>query len=72
MRRLVTQIEQELKTASHCAVYEEELSRVWPANGTQREAEIAQFAKNHRWRLRYYREGLCAIFDRPPEKRSPG
>jgi hypothetical protein len=65
MRKLITYIEEELRTANHCAVYNEELARVWPDNGKRREAEIAQFAKIHGWRLRFYREGLCAIFDKP-------
>ena len=38
------QIKRELKTAKHCAVYEEELSRVWP-DGNQREAKVARFAE---------------------------
>ena len=33
MRKLVQQIKRELKTAKHCAIYEEELSRVWPDVG---------------------------------------
>jgi hypothetical protein len=70
MQKLVTQIMQELKTAKHCAVYEEELSRLWPADGNPREVQIARFANQHGLRLRYYHEGLCAIFDRNPEQRS--
>ena len=30
MRILATRIEKELKSAKHCAVYEPELTRVWP------------------------------------------
>jgi hypothetical protein len=33
---------------------------------THREREIASFAKTHGWRLRYYKEGFCAIFDKDP------
>lgn len=33
MRKLIRQIKQELKTAKHCAIYLEELSRVWPGMG---------------------------------------
>jgi hypothetical protein len=29
----VRQIKRELKAAKHCAIYEEELSRVWPTTG---------------------------------------
>jgi hypothetical protein len=47
MRKLVRQIKSELKTAKHCAVYEEELHRVWPDDGSQRELKVAQFAEDH-------------------------
>ncbi|HJY53671.1 MAG TPA: hypothetical protein VKD89_06575 [Candidatus Udaeobacter sp.] len=63
MRKLVRQIKSELKIAKHCAIYEEELSRVWPHDGKQRELLIAQFAQDNGFRLRFYREGLFAIFD---------
>ena len=69
MRRLLRQIKGELKTAKHCAIYQEELSRVWPDGGNQREIQIAQFAEEHRFRLRFYRDGLCAIFDKELPKR---
>jgi hypothetical protein len=66
MRILASRIAKELRKAKQCGVYEPELSRVWPPNGTSREAEIAVFAKRFGWRLRYYREGFCAIFDKEP------
>ena len=69
MRKLLQEIKRELKTAKHCAVYEEELTRVWPDDGNQREPKIAQFAEDNGFRLRFYRDGLCAIFDREPAKR---
>ena len=31
--KLLRQIERELKKAKHCAIYEEELNRVWPDDG---------------------------------------
>jgi hypothetical protein len=64
MRTLANRIGQELKREAHCAVYEKELTRVWPLPDPLRESKIARFAKDHRWRLRFYREGLCAIFDK--------
>jgi hypothetical protein len=33
MRKLIHQIKRELKTAKHCAIYQEELNRVWPYDG---------------------------------------
>jgi hypothetical protein len=63
MRKLVQQIKRELKTANHCGVYEEELSRVWP-DGNQREPKVRRFAEDNGFRLRFYRDGLCAIFDK--------
>lgn len=68
MRKLIRQINRELKMAKHCAIYDEELSRVWPDARERREQQIAQFAKNHGLRLRFYRDGLCAIFDKQPRK----
>ena len=43
MQKLLRQIKRELKAAKHCAVYEEELSRIWP-DGNQRESKVARFA----------------------------
>ena len=66
MKMIVRQIAKELKKAKQCGVYEPELSRFWPKNGNAREAEIALFAERHGLRLRYYKEGFCAIFDKDP------
>jgi hypothetical protein len=65
MKILATRIAKELKSASHCGVYEPELARVWP-DSENRQAQIALFAKKHGWRLRYYKHGFCAIFDKEP------
>jgi hypothetical protein len=70
MRKLLRQIKRELKTAKQCAIYEEELNRVWPNDGNQRERKIARFAEDNGFRLRFYRDGLCAIFDREPGERA--
>ena len=66
MKILASRIAQELKKAKHCAVYEPDLSRVWPNDGRPREAQIASFAKLNGWRLRFYKDGFCAIFDKDP------
>ena len=61
MGKLLRQVERELKKAKHCAIYGEELNRVWPDDGNQREPKIARFAEDHGFRLWFYRNGLCAI-----------
>jgi hypothetical protein len=53
----------ELKTAKHCAVSQEELSRLWPG-GNHRETKIARFAEDNGFRLSFYRDSLCAIKER--------
>lgn len=50
----------------HCAVYENELQRLWPLEEENRKAKIEQFAKEHGFKLSYYRRGLCAIFEKAP------
>ena len=47
----------------HCAVYEDELQRIWPINEENRKAKIEQFANANGFRLVYYKRGLCAIFE---------
>lgn len=66
MKILARRIAKELKTANHYAVYEPELTRVWPDDGNAREAKVALFAKRNGWRLRFYKDGFCAIFDKVP------
>jgi hypothetical protein len=67
MQNLASRVAEELERAEHCAVYEPELTRVWPKDGKQREIQIAHFATEHGWRLRFYHDGLCAIFDKAPK-----
>ena len=68
MRKLADQIERELLSGeqAHCAIYDDELQRLWPLDQKDREAMIAQFAEEYGFRLRFYKKGLCAIFDRRP------
>jgi len=69
MKTLAAQIERKIgRENPHCAVYEEELQRIWPPTEKDREVKIAQFAKEYGFRLRHYKEGLCAIFDKPPNR----
>ena len=65
MKILAGLIAKELKSAKHYAVYEPELTQVWP-DGESRQAQIASFAKKHGWRLRHYSHGFFAIFDKEP------
>jgi hypothetical protein len=64
MKILASRIAKELRKAKHCAVYEPQLTRVWPDNGKKREAKIASFAEQHGWQLRHYKDGFSAIFDK--------
>ena len=48
----------------HCAIGEEELQRIWPLNEMDRERKIAQFAKDYGFHLTFYRQGMCAIFEK--------
>jgi len=66
MKIPASRIAKESKKAKHCGIYEPDLSRVWPPNGVSGESEIADFAKRYGWRLRYYKEGFCTIFDNEP------
>jgi hypothetical protein len=56
----------------HCAVYEDELQRVWPINEDNRKTKIEQFAKENGFRLAYYKPGLCAIFEEVSVKQKSG
>jgi hypothetical protein len=70
MKVLASRIAKELRKAEHYAVYEPELTRVWPDDGRTREAKIALFAEQHGWRLRFYKDGFCAIFDKARSRRN--
>jgi hypothetical protein len=66
MKTLMSRLSKELENAKQCGIYEPELSRFWPNSGNARESEIASFAELHGLRLRYYKDGFCAIFDKDP------
>jgi hypothetical protein len=40
------QLQLEANEFGHCAIYEDELQRVWPKNEENRKANVAQFAKD--------------------------
>lgn len=49
--------------SGHCAIYENQLQRIWPIYERNRKAKIQQFAKERGFRLAYYKQGVCAIFE---------
>jgi hypothetical protein len=53
------QLQLEASDLGHRAVYEKELQRVWPITEENRKAKIAEFAKNHGFRLAYYKQGAA-------------
>jgi hypothetical protein len=67
LKTLAQEIKRQLRSNEwkHCAIYEDQLQRIWPATEKDREA-IAQFANEYGFRLRLYKKGLCAIFDKWP------
>ena len=64
MQTLANHIAKELKSATHCTVYEDDLMRVWPLDDCDREAKIDRFARAHGFRLLSYEKGICAVFDK--------
>jgi hypothetical protein len=66
MHILAARIETDIVTQGFSAVYDSELCRVWPMNGCKREKKIILFAEEHGWRLRNYKDGFVAIFDKDP------
>jgi hypothetical protein len=72
MRILAKRIERELQVQTekigHCAIYEDELQRIWPLDEENRKAKIAQFAKEYGFQLSFYKQGLCAISVKEPHE----
>jgi hypothetical protein len=60
------QLEFQIDDVGHCAIYEDDLQRIWPLNLKNRRAMIEQFAKDHGFNLGFYKKGLCAIFIKNP------
>ena len=54
----------ELRSASYCPIYEEQLVKIWPIDDTNREANIRCFAEEQGFHLRFYCQGQCAVFDK--------
>jgi hypothetical protein len=68
MKTLADRINRRLQAGEvdHYAAYENELQRIWPLDEKGRKAKIAQFAKEHGFCVSYYKQGLCAIFEKEP------
>ena len=64
MKLLASRIRRELRTDNHCAVYKEELSRIWPLPDKKRQAEVERFVLENDFRLSFYHSDLCAIFQK--------
>ena len=67
MEALAKQIEERMRGQwRHSVIYEKDLERIWPRDEKDREKKIAEFAKKYGFRLRFYRKGLGAMFDKWP------
>jgi hypothetical protein len=49
------ELEVQTERIGHCALYEDELQRIWPLNEENRKAKIAQFAKEYGFKLSFYK-----------------
>lgn len=60
--------------AEHCALFEKDLQHICPGNDKDRRKKLAEFAAQYGFRLRFYRQGLFAIFGKrkPPVKNDTG
>jgi hypothetical protein len=50
----------------HCALFENDLGYICPRNDKDRKRKLTQFAAHYGFRLRFYRQGLFAIFGKRP------
>jgi hypothetical protein len=47
---------------AHCALYENDLAYICPRNDKNRRKKLVEFAAQYGFRLKFYHEGLFAIF----------
>ena len=71
-RRIKRQFRAKAGKRIHYAVYEDELQRFWPLTEKDRQAKIAQFARDYGFQLGFYKQGLCAIFQKERPREHPG
>jgi hypothetical protein len=58
-RQIARELEVQTEEIGHCAIYEDELQRIWPLNEQNRKAKIAQFAKEYGFKLSFYKRGYA-------------
>src|SRR4030095_10136929 len=72
---LAKQIEREMHRASkdwtrygneHGALYEVDLHQICPRKDKDRKKKLLKFAEQYGFRLRFYLDGVCAIFGKRP------
>jgi hypothetical protein len=58
----------------HCALFENDLGYICPRNDKDRKKKLVEFAARYGFRLRFYRQGLFAIFGKrtPPVTNDAG
>ena len=54
----------------HCALFENDLEYICPRKDKDRRKKLAEFAAEYGFRLRFYRDGLFAIFGKRPSPAS--
>ena len=63
-KRIRRELESESPKTEHCIIYENELQRLWPIDEENRKRKIAHFANQNGFKLSFYKQGLCAVFER--------
>jgi hypothetical protein len=54
-RRIRRELELKTQTMGHCAIYGDQLQRIWPLDEENRKGKIEQFAKEHGFKLIFYK-----------------
>jgi hypothetical protein len=70
MRKLALRVAKGLENSDYCAIHDPELTRIWP-DKPNREIAIYKFAGRYGWRVRFYKDGSCVVFEKePPSQRN--
>ena len=54
-KRILSELDAETNRIGHCAIYEDELQRIWPLDEENRKAKIEQFGKKYGFKLSFYK-----------------